>query len=70
MTAPHDCWNPACIVAQRGGQSCPLCLACQIIRDALRATRVEREQVAEFPRDWPRSRPEYEKLARKGSSRS
>ena len=47
---PHDCWNPACIRAQRGGQSCALCLGCQIIRDALHAG-VERDQVAEFPRN-------------------
>lgn len=33
----HDCWNPACIAAQRAGQSCALCLACQIIRDAMSA---------------------------------
>jgi hypothetical protein len=42
---------------------------------ALRATAepetvVERDQLAEFPRNWPRSRPEYEQLARKGTSRS
>lgn len=42
---PHDCWNPACIAAQHAGQSCALCLACQLIRDALRE-----EQLSELER--------------------
>ena len=35
VTKRHDCWNPACIEAQHNGQSCALCLGCQVIRDAL-----------------------------------
>jgi len=74
----HDCWNPGCIIAQRAGQSCALCLGCQIIRDAFNAMHAPPERraaegsgyrgpaiTAGFPNGAAGS-----SVAQKGSSRS
>lgn len=64
MSKPHDCWNPACITAQHSGQSCALCLACQIIRDAMHALHPGTTA------GGPSGREVKDALTQKGSSRS